>query len=85
MSESAVGVLCLAAWGLDDPVETHEVAENDPHHSCPFGCSVLLLCADRRDAGNSSALNTLQFSFGDLALVLPNRGVAMVYLAEEDD
>jgi hypothetical protein len=29
--------------------------------------------------------NTLQFSFGDLALVLPNRGVAMVYLAEDDD
>jgi hypothetical protein len=29
--------------------------------------------------------NTLQFGFGDLALVLPNRGVAMVYLAEQDD
>jgi hypothetical protein len=29
--------------------------------------------------------NTLQFGVGDLALVLPNRGVAMVYLAEEDD
>jgi hypothetical protein len=29
--------------------------------------------------------NTLQFSFSDLALVLPNRGVAMVYLAGEDD
>jgi hypothetical protein len=29
--------------------------------------------------------NTLQFGCGDLALVLPNRGVAMVYLAEQDD
>jgi hypothetical protein len=40
--------------------------------------------ADRRRARNSSALNTLQFSLANLGLVLPNRGVAMVYLAEED-
>jgi hypothetical protein len=68
---------------LDDAIETHEVARNDAHQSCPFVCSVLLagalFYADRRRAGNSSALNTLQFALGDLASVLPNRGVAMVY------
>jgi hypothetical protein len=35
--------------------------------------------ADRRRARNSSALNVLQFGVADLALMLPNRGVAMVY------
>jgi hypothetical protein len=40
---------------------------------------------DQRHGGNSSALNTLQFSLGDLAAVLPNRGAAVVYLAQADD
>jgi len=70
VGESAVGVLFPPARGLDDPVETHEVTQDDAHRSCPFGCS---------------ALNTLQFSFVDLAPTLPNRGVAMVYLALEDN
>jgi hypothetical protein len=46
---------------------------------------LVLPCADRRHARNSSALNTLQFTLGDLAAVLPNRGVAVVYLAQADD
>jgi hypothetical protein len=46
---------------------------------------LVLAGVDRRYGGNSSALNTLQFSLRDLATVLPNRGVAVVYLAQADD
>jgi hypothetical protein len=46
---------------------------------------LVLAGVDRRRAGNSSALNTLQFSLDDLAAVLPNRGVTVVYLAQADD
>jgi hypothetical protein len=46
---------------------------------------LVLSGVDRERAGNSSALNTLQFTLGDLAAVLPNRGVAVVYLAQADD
>jgi hypothetical protein len=40
---------------------------------------------DRPHGGNSSELNTLQFTLDDLAAALPNRGVAVVYLAQADD
>jgi hypothetical protein len=40
---------------------------------------------DRPHGGNSSELNTLQFTLDDLAAALPNPGVAVVYLAQADD
>jgi hypothetical protein len=38
------------------------------------------------DASRSNGrVNVFQFGFDDLARMLPKRGVAMVYLAQEDD
>ena len=45
--ESPIGVLALAARGLDDSVETHEVAQHDAHHSCPFCCRCRMVGAFR--------------------------------------
>jgi hypothetical protein len=46
---------------------------------------LVLSGVDRPHGGNSSELNTLQFTLDDLAAALPNRGVAVVYLAQADD
>jgi hypothetical protein len=82
MSEAAVAVLALAARGLDKSLRTIRIT-----HALSVA-----RCFHNRLAVQTGGLpethrgcNTLQFGFGDLALVLPNRGVAMVYLAQEDD
>jgi hypothetical protein len=72
--ESPVGVLTLAARGLDNAVKAHEVAKNDAH-VLPFPSVGARCTALPIETGNAHethrALNTLQFTLAILPQFFP--------------